>query len=75
LIEKPELTFKINSGLYILEPHLLDEIPENSFFHITHLIENVKSRNGNVGVFPVSEKSWNDVGNWEEYLKIINTKN
>lgn len=71
LIEKPEITFKINSGMYILEPHLLDEIPENDFFHITHLIEKVKERNGRIGVFPVSEKSWRDVGKWDEYLKIV----
>lgn len=71
LKEKPELTFKINSGMYILEPHLLDEIPDNHFFHITQLIEKVKTRNGNVGVFPVSEKSWKDIGNWEEYSRRI----
>lgn len=71
LKEKPELTFKINSGMYILEPHLLNEIPDNHFFHITQLIENVKNRNGNVGVFPVSEKSWKDIGNWEEYSSSI----
>lgn len=69
LIEKPELTFKINSGMYILEPHVLEEIPENVFFHITHLIEKVKSRKGNIGVYPVSEKSWKDIGEWDEYLK------
>jgi dTDP-glucose pyrophosphorylase len=71
LKEKPELTFKINSGMYILEPHLLNEIPDNQFFHITQLIENVKTRNGNIGVFPVSEKSWKDIGNWEEYSKSL----
>lgn len=71
LIEKPELTFKINSGMYILEPQLLNEIPEDQFFHITHLIENVLVRNGKVGVFPVSEKSWKDIGEWDEYLKGI----
>ncbi len=69
LVEKPELTFKINSGMYILEPHLLDEIPEGEFFHITQLIEQVKNRKGNVGVFPVSEKSWKDIGSWEEISK------
>jgi len=67
LKEKPDVVFKINSGMYIVEPHLLDEIPDNQIFHITQLIENVKNRNGNVGVFPVSEKSWKDIGNWEEY--------
>jgi dTDP-glucose pyrophosphorylase len=71
LIEKPELTFQINSGFYILEPHLLNEIPENEFFHITTLIENIQNRKGRVGVFPVSEKSWIDIGTLDEYLKLM----
>jgi len=69
LIEKPEISFKINTGIYILEPHLLNEIPENLMFHMTQLIENVRKRNGRIGVFPVSEKSWKDIGAWDEYLK------
>ncbi len=68
LQEKPEMTFQINSGMYILEPHLMDEIPQDEFFHITHLIEQVKNRGGKVGVFPISENSWKDIGNWDEYL-------
>ncbi len=71
LSEKPELTFKINSGMYILEPHLLKEIPKNAFFHITDLIEKIKNRKGKVGVFPVSEKSWKDIGTWDAYIKEI----
>lgn len=71
IIEKPELTFKINTGMYILEPHLLNEIPVNSFFHITQLIENVIKQDRKVGVFPVSEGSWKDIGDWKEYLKEI----
>lgn len=70
LTEKPELTFKINSGLYILEPSLLKEIPDHHFFDITDLIINVMKRNGKVGVFPVSEKSWTDIGDWNEYLRL-----
>lgn len=71
ITEKPELTYWINSGLYILEPSLLDEIPENTFYHITTLIEKLKSSNRRVGVFPVSEDSWKDVGEWNEYFKFI----
>jgi dTDP-glucose pyrophosphorylase len=67
LIEKPDLNFKINSGMYILEPAILDQIPENTFFHITDLIENIRKRNGKVGVFPVSEKAWKDMGSITEY--------
>lgn len=69
LQEKPNLNFFVNTGMYILEPNLIAEIPENEFFHITHLIEKIKKRGGRVGVFPVSEGSWKDIGEWDEYFK------
>lgn len=69
LKEKPEMTYQVNSGMYILEPELLKEIPENKFFHITDLINSILERNGKVGVFPVSERSWMDIGEWSEYNK------
>ena len=72
IVEKPDLTFKINTGLYILEPNLLDEIPEGQFYHITSLIDKLRKENRRIGVFPVSEKSWIDAGNWNEYFSIIN---
>lgn len=69
--EKPDLTFKINTGFYILEPHLIDEIPANSFYHITQLIDKLIKTKRRVGVFPISENSWTDIGEWKEYLKNI----
>ena len=71
LSEKPELTFQVNTGVYILNPECIDEIPEGEFFHITHLMEKIKSRGGRVGCFPVSEHAWKDMGEWPEYLKMI----
>ncbi len=72
LKEKPEQTYQVNTGVYILNPELIEEIPEGEFFHITHLMEKVQSRGGRVGCFPVSEHSWKDMGEWPEYLKMIN---
>lgn len=69
--EKPDLTFLINSGLYILEPTVFKDIPEGQMFHITHLIECLMKQGRQVGVFPVSEKSWYDIGEWDEYLKTL----
>lgn len=69
--EKPEKTYMINTGVYVLNPELIDEIPENTFFHITDLMEKVKDRGGRVGCFPVSEGAWRDMGEWPEYLKMI----
>lgn len=71
LDEKPELVFQINTGMYILEPEMLKIIPENEFFHITDLIEKVISKKGKVGVFPIAENSWQDIGNWDDYSKIL----
>ncbi len=69
--EKPELMFHINTGVYILEPHLIDEVPQNSFYHVTNLIEKITARGGRVGVFPVSEQAWLDIGDWKEYDKSL----
>lgn len=74
LTEKPEKTYMINTGVYILQPELINEIPEGKFFHITDLMEKVHNRGGKVGCFPVGEKAWMDMGNWGEYLKMINVK-
>lgn len=71
LKEKPEHTYMVNTGVYILNPSLIDEIPEGEFFHITHLMEKVKAKGGRVGCFPVSEDAWKDMGEWPEYLKMI----
>ena len=72
LKEKPELTFRINTGMYILEPHLLDLIPDNKFFHITELIDIIKKKGGRIGVFPISQGAWKDIGEWKGYLNLIN---
>lgn len=71
LSEKPELTYQVNTGVYILNPSCIEEIPEDEFFHITYLMEKIKARGGRVGCFPVSEHSWKDMGEWPEYLKMI----
>ncbi len=72
LKEKPEQTCQVNTGVYILNPSCIEEIPEGEFFHITHLMEKLKACGGRVGCFPVSEHSWKDMGEWPEYLRMIN---
>lgn len=72
LKEKPEQTFMVNTGVYILNPECILEIPQGHFFHITDLMEKIKLKGGRIGCFPVSEHSWIDMGEWPEYLKMIN---
>jgi dTDP-glucose pyrophosphorylase len=71
LNEKPELVFKVNTGVYILEPQVLESIPNDTFFNMTDLIELLIENGKRVGVFPVAEGSWTDVGNWTDYEQAI----
>ena len=69
LEEKPQINYKINTGMYLIEPGLIEFIPQEGVFHITDLIELVRNRGGRVGVFPVSERSWRDYGTLNAYIK------
>ena len=72
--EKPKLDYLINTGLYVLEPSVLDLIPKNTFFHITDLINLVK-KDKKVGVFPIDDSAWVDIGQWEEYRNAVKKLN
>jgi dTDP-glucose pyrophosphorylase len=71
LVEKPELTFKINSGMYILEPGMIEEIPKDKFYNITDLILKLQQEGRKVGVFPISQNSWIDIGDWNQYSRFL----
>jgi len=63
--EKPEHHFLVNTGMYVLEPDVLEGIPKNQFYNMTDLINAVLKDGGNVGAYPVSEKAWLDIGQFE----------
>lgn len=69
--EKPEYVYQINSGMYILEAEALKYLEDNTFTDITDLIKKLIDDNQKVGAFPVPESSWVDMGNWNEYLKLV----
>ena len=69
--EKPKYDFLINTGFYVLNPDVLELIPENKYYHITHLIEDAKKQGKRVGVFPIDDDAWIDIGQWAEYKKAI----
>jgi dTDP-glucose pyrophosphorylase len=69
--EKPKYDFLINTGLYVLNPDVLSHIPKDKFYHITHLIEDANNNGKKVGVFPIGDDDWIDIGQWAEYQKAI----
>lgn len=71
MTEKPEYDFLVNTGMYILEPEVLNDIPKNTFFHITDLINEYLSRGEKIGVYPVSENQWLDMGQFKEMENML----
>ena len=69
--EKPEYDVLVNTGLYVLNPAILGLIPKEKLYHITHLIEDSQENGKKVGVYPIDDDAWVDVGQWAEYQKAI----
>lgn len=69
--EKPEFTFPINTGVYVLEKSCLDLVPEKRVFHMTHLIEALLAAGKKVVTYPVNENEYIDIGQWDEYRDVI----
>jgi dTDP-glucose pyrophosphorylase len=70
LVEKPSFSFLTNTGLYILEPRFLKLIPDNTFIHITDIIQKCIDQGEKVGIYPISEHAWMDMGQIEELEKM-----
>ena len=68
--EKPKLSYFINTGMYIVNPEALEEIPEDTFFHMTHLAEKLMAEGQQVGIYPISEESFLDMGEFEEMRRM-----
>jgi len=71
ITEKPQYSFLVNTGMYVVRRDRLDLIPESSRCDMTDLIEKIKSAGGRIGVFPIGENAWVDTGEWAEYRKAI----
>lgn len=69
--EKPEYSHLVNTGMYIINTSILKHMPENTPFHATDLIDKAISLGKKVGVYPISENSWIDIGEWVEYRKAL----
>ena len=69
--EKPHFDFLINIGIYVLKKDALNQIPSNKRFDMTDLIQKIQSKGYKVGIFPIYDHDWVDVGQWSEYKKAL----
>ena len=71
--EKPSKKYLVNTGAYILNKRIIKLIPKDKKFNFNDLVDKIRSiKNLRIGVYPINEKNWIDLGTWKEYEKNIN---
>ena len=63
--EKPKLSFFTNTGMYIVEPKVIEDLEEETI-GFPDIIERYKVKGEKIGVYPISENSWLDMGQIDE---------
>lgn len=68
--EKPQLSFFTNTGCYIVEPEVVSEMKANTHIDFPDIIEEYRIKGKKVGVYPISENAWMDMGQLPELEKM-----
>ena len=69
--EKPASEHLISTGLYILEPKILKFIPKKRKMDFDELIKILKLKKLKIGIYPVDDNLWTDVGQWDQYREAL----
>lgn len=68
--EKPLMSFLTNTGMYLVEPEVVDTIEDDTPVGFPDVVEKLRMSNKNVAVYPVSESEWMDMGQLSELEKM-----
>lgn len=64
--EKPQLSFLTNTGIYVVEPEVLDDMEDGVAIGFPDVVEQQKAKGRSVAIYPVSENDWLDMGQLPE---------
>ena len=68
--EKPLLSFLTNTGIYLVEPEVIDDMEDGVSIGFPDIVEKQRKKGRKVAVFPVSENDWMDMGQLPELEKM-----
>ncbi len=66
LTEKPENNYLINTGMYIVQSHLISTMPQNELISFPEIIERCKAEGKRIGAYVIEESAYMDMGQLEE---------
>lgn len=75
LDEKPTYKFLVNTGMYLLEPDILKYIPDDAYFDMTDLIRKCIEEGEAVGIYPVTDNEWLDMGEFKAMYNMVEKLN
>lgn len=70
--EKPSISVFVNTGMYVVNPRIINELKDDEVIGFPEIIQRYKDDGERIGVYPVSEKSWLDMGQIDEMENMIN---
>ena len=68
--EKPLISFLANTGIYIVEPEVAEDLEDGVPISFPDIIEMEREKGKKVAVFPVGENDWMDMGQMSELEKM-----
>ena len=68
--EKPEIVSPVSMGIYVMEPEVLDYIPEGEYFDFPDLVQALLAEEQRVGAY-VYDGLWFDIGRQEDYERAV----
>lgn len=75
LNEKPFYDLLVNTGLYCINKEIIKRIPKNKKYDVNTFISALKKDQKKIGIYPISGKSWIDIGQWSEYKNALQLLN
>lgn len=68
--EKPDMSFFTNTGCYFVEPEVIEELTYNEPIDFPAIIEKYMEQEKRIGVYPIGEDAWLDMGQLDELEKM-----
>lgn len=70
ILEKPTHDVIINTGIYVMEPHVINYIDDGKEVQMDKLIGSLIDADENVIVYPI-HSGWLDIGRWDQYKQAL----
>ncbi len=68
--EKPNMSFFTNTGCYFVEPEVIEDLEYNEPIDFPAVIEKYMKAEKRVGIYPIGEEAWFDMGQIDELEKM-----